>query len=520
MAEIFKRIGNPSSFLSNITCKTGFLESQNQNANVNFEGLNSIINSEIANLRRYCLNFVVLKYFIRTKGRQLGADHVLVAKNSQLMPNVMQVIRTINQNEDLTAAKNLSRQLKLKSRNIVKILCTYVLPVAHVRFPLLSCLLFLAEEFPLSFLFGMIVEHAFQQMFADSCLASVMLGFIHVMVGLNQNSTVLECDSSERISEDTLIYFKKQSWKQNDWNVLLAATEFRLTFIDQSSSQKTLASETRALMHLFLPFSSDFMFDRILKLSFFIRKYLLCLVVSAENLSEVEMVLTRLVTWPKGHTKSMPLKLFVSISKTILCFLNYKLETGTDRPASSWFKNCPIFEKYLTFSLEFFSHDFHFVYKNETEYSLSEFDSYDKLVIDMHSIFLALQKFSLFAFQNNNVFEKIGVSSFFNRFVGNLSGISRSLKLTPVVYYFSNVKRIEKLVVQPILHGCLFFLKNKIDSLRAKMYFNYLNIKMNPIFDDFRISNDSFKEIFENVFEVNPISAVFLQKLCINKIEN
>lgn len=527
----------PTAFLVSITSKTGLQEPVTSNLNLNFEGSESIVTTELTNLRKYCLNYVVLKYHLKTKTKNTASDVQTALRNEFLMPNVQQAIQKIVDSGDNAPAKQLTSQLKFKSQQLIKLLFTYFLPVPNLRFRLLTNLLHLAKDFPLSFVFAMVVEYAFQAVFTDAGQAHNILSFLHMIAELNQSLYIIDNVSASRIPEENLLYFAKKNWKKTEkspyltnpgsaqgTNQLLvrsipppASDRLRRSssLFQKVSPWKEMVSETSRFLRLYLPFSQELVFERTLKLSFFVRKYLCSLILNTDTLFHAELLVRRLITWHPSFVRAMPLKAFISISKTFFCYLNYKIANphlGLDRSVHPPGSPGKILEVYLEFCLAYFSSDFHYFQKSDTEYSVTDASTYRKSVEDLHSIFLALIRLTDFRLKDSSFSNSCGVYSFYHRFLAKLSGISCNLNLTTRPWFIGITKRRQVLSVQYVLRGVLYLIKHKIDGLRARMYYNYLNVRVNPLFAGFKLKRQDPEAVFDTVFELNPICALRLKE--------
>jgi hypothetical protein len=545
-------MSNPTAFLNSITSKTGLQEPAATAINTNFEGSESIAATELANLRKYCLNYVVLKYHMRAKSHDADNNAQISRRNEFLMANVQQAIQKIVDSGDQSSAKGLLQQLKLRSQQQIKLLFSIFLPVPALRFYLLNNLLMLAKDFPLSFVFSMVIEYAFQALFTDSSQVHNILSFIHVIAELNQSMYIIDNVSSSRIPEENLIYFAKKSWKQTDslspqvptvgptppagpsngtngskpssrGSTNRPPSSKNLTIIDKDMKVRMGDAEVTRFLRLYLPFSQELVFERILKLSFFVRKYLCSVIMNTDTLVHVELIIRRLVTWHPSFVRAMPLKTFISISKTFFCYLNYKItnsHVGLDRTPQPPGNPGRILEQYLEFCLYYFSSNFHYFQKSDTEYSITNAATYHKAVEDLHSLFLAMYRLSEFPLKDSAFANSIGAYSFYNRFVGKLSGISNNLRLTPRPWFMGMARRRQVLSVQYILTGVLFMFKHKIEGLMARMFYNYRYTKTNPAFASFKLTRHNPEAVFDTVFELNPIFAMRLTEAWANQLDD
>jgi hypothetical protein len=282
----------------------------------------------------------------------------------------------------------------------------------------------------------------------------------------------------------------------------------------KESRQKSWAHDAGKFLRQYLPFSQELVFERILKLSFFIRKYLCSVILNTDTLYHVELLVRRLVTFHPSFIRAMPLKAFISISKTFLCFLNYKVANphcSADKVVRVTRSPGVIFEQYLDFCLSYFSSEFHYFQKSETEYSVTDAATYHKAVEDLHSVFLALHRFTDVQLKDTAFGHSVGSFSFFNRFVGKLSGVSPNLKMAPKPCFFGAPRKPPAVSIQYVLQGVLYLMKHKIDGLRARMYYNYRYVRMNAAFDSFKLKRLNPELIFDSIFEVNPVCALQLR---------
>jgi hypothetical protein len=394
----------------------------------------------------------------------------------------------------------------------------------------------LAKDFPLSFIFSMVVEYAFQAVFTDAGQAHNILSFVHMIAELNQSLYIIDNVSASRIPEENLLYFAKKNWKKADKNPYLAnpglmnvpgqlivrsiapPTNGRLqrssSLLQRVSPWKEMVSETSRFLRLYLPFSQELVFERTLKLSFFVRKYLCSVIMNTDSLFHAELLVRRLVTWHPSFVRAMPLKAFISISKTFFCYLNYKIANphmGMDKSIHPPGNPGKILEVYLEFCLAYFSSDFHYFQKSETEYSVTNASTYRKSVEDLHSLFLAILRLADFRLKDSSFTNTYGFYSFYNRFLAKLSGVSCNLNLTPRPWFIGITKRRQVLSVQYVLRGVLYLIKHKIDGLRARMYYNYLNVRMSPLFTAFKFKRQDPEAVFDTIFELNPICALRLK---------
>ena len=516
--EVYRRLNDPNLFLSGINAKTSLQDDLNSATNLNFEGSESIASGELANLRKHCFNFVVLKFYIKNKNRSDSPVHSILNKLSILTPQTQSALQKIWQDEDNSNAVKLAKQIKLKMRQTIKILLTYFMPIAYLKHYLLNSLLLIAKDYPLSFIYSMIFETIFQTMLLDFNQTTVLLNYISIILESRNNVHLLENDNKDRLSESNLIYFKNQvknaSDDKDDESLMIKAIEFDIKFRNKENSTE----ESKNLLNYFLPSIGRLVCERIIQVSFFLRKHMLYLVLNIENEIQLDSIIKQMLTNDLQFVRTLPLKAFVSISKTFFVFFNHKIEnlkfnSGQTTLKDDWLGN--FLELYLLFCIDFFSSDFHYFLKKETEYSVNDFESYNKIVVDLHSIFLSINRFLDAIFKSNSGFLNMSKYNFFNRFKGSLSGISKNLNHSNKSFFTSNLKTPKdgKVNFRLCIRIVLSFLKNKIDSLRAKMFYSYKNLEMNPIYNQFKLTDADVTQCVEHLLNINPITSVLFSKL-------
>lgn len=509
----------------NMINKAGLHEELNIPIDIGFEGHETLILSELKNLRRLCFNYTLLKFFQTKKGKCSDFELGFYKKFDLTMPNVEQAIQKIIENEDMKQAKSVSNQLKAKSGQILKILFVYFLPIPHLRFRLLINLLFFLDEYPLTFLFKIIAEHLFPILLMEGNQDNI-LKFIEMMINLNKNSFFSENITEFETQKSNLIYFDRRFWKGYESNDFLEKTS--LYYIkskkDENNKDEDFTQNHSYFLQFYFKPDAKLVFKRMNTLNLQLRKHLLWIILTNNDLEHVRILIKQMITLNIDLTKNMPLKTFVSISKTFFCAFNYFTQNDKhflNRKETKTNKLVILLQQYIVFCLDYFSQSSHFIQKLETEYSIKEFDIYKKLIENLYSMFLSFHYYLDCSIQEKFDGLLKGSKTFFSQNVKKYDLFSKNLKFIQPKFYDSQKSYTKEIKLKNLIEGCLFLIKSKVNSLIAKMYFNFQEIRRNVIFDQFEVISEKSTILFESIFDLNPLCAInFRDMLFYKKSKN
>lgn len=491
------------------------------NTNIQFDGSESLAVGELANLRKYCFNFVVLKFGIKNRSKKDTQVQSVLQRSPLVTPHTLMALQGLWNEEDPAVAVKMAKQFKSKVRQTIKMLLTYFMPIFRFKYHLLHGLLSIAKDYMLSVVFEMILEHLFKTLLLGCEESSILVQYLNTMLDMCR-SVAVSSPHLGMVTEDNLMHFKRRPWKAAEAKDSTAVEVRKVEFESEHSQGQSGQGEPTALLSFLLPFKSDMAFERVIKLTGFFRKNMLYLLLWTESERLVESFVVKLLTFPLKTTKAMSLKVFTSISKTFFCFFHQKINSlqlrqkheGVDDHSPT-----QLMELFLQFCVDFFSAGDHFFVKKETEYSVSDFDTYHKVVQDLYSLFLTLSAFANTPFKQTTPLVSKVRQTFFNKFSASLSGVSGHLtRLSDDCWHSQRYKSVQKgrMSVALMIKVVLSFIKERVDSLRAKTLFDYVQVDTGPAYQAFKMTDPEVLQSVENLLFLNPQTAVLFCSMLID----
>lgn len=444
-----------------------------------------------------------------------------------MFQNVIAAIKNIEKDERRSGLELLD-QLRGKSKQLIKVLCLAFQSKTDLKYKVLIHLVELLKIFRAPFLLNDMLDLIFQSLFFEnSPRFTSIISFLRVLLDDVDHLGY----SHDAKHEPVNLYLRLDKYQHENSSAQI------IEFFGKNVHKKVLDGFSSAcrgdlggsysnmdylgFFHRDFWFNlTKFNFNRIEKVSKYLRKFFPYFILQTDGIKSVTALVQRLITWKYKLIRKMPLKTFISITKTFLTFYEAKISYVNKQGDKSTQANDHLFSlvnQFTNFMISYFSKTEHFVYHNQTDFSLKKLDIHKKLIGDLVSIEAALKDIIGFNHKSSSdSHDLVAQKTFFNRMRTNQSRISGNYQFRRSFFENTNPIVTSKASLQNRLRGINEFIKSQANHLRSLLFSAFQYESSGEAFENHRFSTDSFQDILGSLFEVNPETALNLYTMYSN----